>query len=73
MVKIPLATFKKLIKEVGGDMRVSNPAAKEMTVAVGEIGRKIAGDAVTFARHTGRKTVTEEDIKLAYKNLLDEK
>ena len=71
MVKIPLATFEKLIKEVGTDMRVSGAAAKEMTVVVGEVAKRIAEDAVSFAKHAGRKTVTDEDIKLAYKKFCE--
>ncbi len=71
MVKIPLATFEKLIKEVGADMRVSNAAAKEMTVVVENTAKQIASDAVSFAKHAGRKTVTEEDIKLAYKKFCE--
>ena len=45
--------------------RVSADAVERMNEVVSEYGMKIARYAVEIARHSGRKTVKENDIKLA--------
>ena len=64
MAELPIAPFKRIVKNVGGS-RVSSEAAKELRDAVEEISLDITSRAVRLAEHAGRKTVTEEDIKLA--------
>lgn len=61
---LPIAPVEKLIREAGGE-RVSAGAAKELASILEEVGKGIAGKAITFARHAGRKTITAADIKLA--------
>jgi histone H3/H4 len=46
-----------------GDLRISEGAAEEMRVAVGEYGSKIAEAAVAQAMSEGRKTVLDRDIR----------
>jgi len=64
---LPLATFEKILKEAGKDIRVSKHAAEEMTKVIEEISRQIAADALELARHANRKTILEQDVELAYK------
>ena len=63
---LPLAAMEKILKQAGAE-RVSDGAKVALKNVVEEITQKIAGSAVTFASHAGRKTVKEGDIKLAYK------
>lgn len=64
---LPLATFEKILKESGKDIRVSKRAAEEFIKVVEEISRQLAADALELAKHANRKTILEQDIELAYK------
>jgi histone H3/H4 len=44
---------------------VSRDASKELGLVLEEQALEIAAKAVKLAKHAGRKTVTEEDIRLA--------
>jgi DNA-binding protein len=54
----------KIIREAGA-LRVSDSAKKALSEILKEKGLKIANEARKLAEHAGRKTVTDEDIKLA--------
>ena len=58
------ARVERLIREAGA-FRVSADAVDRMNEIVTEFGMKIAKYAVEIARHSGRKTVKENYIKLA--------
>ncbi|MFX0137926.1 MAG: histone family protein [Candidatus Hodarchaeota archaeon] len=58
------ARVEKLIKSAGAQ-RVSADAIKKLNEVLTERGTEIAKYAVELARHNGRKTVKESDIKLA--------
>jgi histone H3/H4 len=64
---IPKATIARLVMNAGAK-RVSEPAVKALAEIVEEISLKIGSRAVEIARHSGRKTVHESDVKLAAKN-----
>ena len=66
MADLPIAPFKRIVKNVGGG-RVSAEAAEELREAVEDVSLDIAGRAARLAEHAGRKTVTADDIKLAAK------
>jgi histone H3/H4 len=36
---------------------------------MGELSKQIAADAVELAEHANRKTILEQDVKLAYKKM----
>ncbi|MFW9915522.1 MAG: histone [Candidatus Thorarchaeota archaeon] len=58
------ARVEKLIRDAGGQ-RVSADAITKMNEVITDYGMKLAKYAVDLARHSGRKTVKENDIKLA--------
>ncbi|KXA99299.1 histone [candidate division MSBL1 archaeon SCGC-AAA259M10] len=64
MVELPIASVDRIIRRVGGQ-RVSESAARELAEVLEEKGMEIANEATTLAEHAGRKTVRDEDIRLA--------
>ena len=65
---LPLAAMEKIIKKVGGsDVRVSDKAKSALKEVIELKAEEIAERAWRLATHAGRKTVKEEDIKLAVK------
>ena len=58
------ARVEKLIRTAGAH-RVSADAVAQMNEVLTNFGSNIAKYAVEIARHSGRKTVKENDIKLA--------
>ncbi|MEM2282507.1 MAG: NFYB/HAP3 family transcription factor subunit [Candidatus Hadarchaeales archaeon] len=68
MAIIPLATADRLIRKAGAK-RVSDEAAKALVEALEEEALRIASEAVKLAAHAKRRTVREEDIRLASKRV----
>ena len=58
------ARVEKLVRDAGAQ-RVSADAVERMNEVISEYGMKIDKYAVEIARHSGRKTLKENDIKLA--------
>lgn len=60
---IPIALVKRMIKDTGA-ARVSDDAAATLADAMEEYAENVSIDAIKVAKHAGRKTVTDADIKL---------
>ena len=58
------ARVEKLIRNAGAQ-RVSAEAIETMNEIVTNYGKNLAKYAVEIARHSGRKTVKESDVRLA--------
>lgn len=58
------ARVEKLIRNAGAQ-RVSAEAIETMNEILTNFGKNLAKYAVEIARHSGRKTVKESDIRLA--------
>jgi DNA-binding protein len=63
---LPLAAMEKILKQAGAE-RVSDKAKVALKDLVEEMTEKIAVSAIRLASHAGRKTIKENDIKLASK------
>lgn len=61
---IPLASMEKILKECGAD-RVSDDAKVALKSIIEEIADEISQNANRLAKHAGRRTVMDSDIKLA--------
>lgn len=58
------ARIERLIREAGAK-RVSAGAIDRLNEVLSDYGANVAKYAVEIARHSGRKTIKESDIKLA--------
>ena len=63
---IPKATIARILQNAGAK-RVSQGAADALTEVMMDLAKDIAEQAVKVSKHAGRKTVHEEDIKMAVK------
>ena len=61
---LPLAAMEKLMKKAGAP-RVSEEAKDALREVLEDIAADISSKALTFASHSGRKTIKRADIKLA--------
>lgn len=61
---IPRLPFERILKKVGG-RRVSQDALEEFATIMEEKLTTVAKEAVTLAKHAGRKTLISEDIRLS--------
>jgi histone H3/H4 len=66
---ISVAPMHRLCKKAGAD-RVSEAAARELARVLGEIGVKIAKEALDYAMYAHRKTVKAEDIEIATRKVM---
>ena len=64
---LPYAAMEKLLKKAGAE-RVSDKAKDAFAEVLEEIAMGIGDKAVKFSKHSGRKTIKGEDIKLAHKS-----
>lgn len=64
MAELPIAAVDRIIRNAGAQ-RVSESAAEELAEIIEEKGLEIASEAANLAEHADRKTVRDEDIRLA--------
>ncbi len=60
---IPRAPIARILLSAGA-RRVSNDAVEELARVIQSIAEELSRQAVDVAKHAGRKTVTDEDIKV---------
>jgi histone H3/H4 len=72
MSVLPKLPFERLMKKAGAK-RVSEEALEEMANILEDKLTEIAKEAVLLAKHAGRKTILEEDIRIARKKFMVER
>ena len=68
MAEISLSIFERILKKAGAT-RVSRGAMEEFAKVMEEKLVLVAAEASALAKHAGRKTITEEDIRAAQKKI----
>lgn len=68
MGTIPLMPLERILKKAGAK-RVSHDALKELSKVLEEKMIKISSEAALLAKHAGRKTIIDEDIRIAKRKL----
>lgn len=63
---LPKAPFARILSDAGAE-RVSQSAIDAFTEAIENHAEEICKKAIRVARHSGRKTVTDSDIRFAVK------
>jgi len=63
-MELPLAPVERLLRKAGAT-RVSEDAKVELAKAIEEYAMKLGQKAAELAKHSGRKTVKLEDVKMA--------
>jgi len=66
--EMPIAPVEKLLRKAGAD-RVSNSASEALSSILEDIGGEISRRAAALSAHAGRRTVKEEDVKMAVKEI----
>ncbi len=64
MTDLPKMPFERILKKAGA-RRVSQEAMAEFAVIMEDKMLKIATEALALAKHAGRKTITDEDVRIA--------
>ena len=67
LVELAVATMDRLIRKADATLRVSDSASIALAGILEEKSLAICRQAAEFARHAGRKTITDADIMLAAK------
>jgi len=66
---IPIAPLYRILRKAGAT-RVSEEAKKAFVETIVEVAEKVAERAVDLAKHAGRKTIQEDDVKLAWREVV---
>lgn len=66
MAELPIAAVIRIAKSNGAD-RIGSDAAQLLAVKAEEYIAELTKEANKLATHAGRKTIKEEDVKLASK------
>ncbi|MHA2364138.1 MAG: histone family protein [Candidatus Hodarchaeales archaeon] len=72
MPDIPIGAIDRILRHSGAS-RVSIDASKELRYILEEYGLIIGKKALELVSHRGKQTLTKEDIRLAYKFLVNNK
>ncbi|AMD29624.1 MAG: NFYB/HAP3 family transcription factor subunit [Candidatus Nanopusillus acidilobi] len=65
---IPVAPLYRILRKAGAS-RVGQDAKLAMVESVLQVAEAISARAIELAKHAGRKTVHEDDIRLAIREL----
>jgi histone H3/H4 len=68
MGELPLASVERIMRNAGAE-RISMNAIITMADILEDICRDISQEAIDLAKHSKRKTVKKEDVKLAARRL----
>ena len=70
MAQLPILPFKRMVKKIDPNMKISDDAKREIRNLTERFAREVLRGAVEIAKVAKRKTVLKEDIKIAKKQLI---
>lgn len=65
---LPLAPVERIIRKAGAE-RVSEGAGMELAKVLEDYGIEVSREAMVWAKHAGRTTVKDEDIRRAVERI----
>jgi len=66
--ELPLAPLERLLRKIGAK-RVSKGALREFSSVVADYAHDLSAEASILAKHAGRKTIIDKDIKMARRRM----
>jgi len=66
--ELPLAPLERILKKAGAK-RVSKEALKEFSSVLSDYVYDISAEAATLAKHAGRTTIIDKDIKMVRRKM----
>lgn len=66
--ELPLAPLERLLRKAGAK-RVSKSAVKEFAHVIVDYAHDLSGEAVALAKHAGRKTIVDADVRMAKRKM----
>lgn len=66
--QLPLAPLERLLRDAGAK-RVSKGALKEFSAVISDYAFDLSAEAAVLARHAGRKTIIDEDVKMVKRKM----
>ena len=66
---LPLAPIDRLIRNSGAE-RVSEDASQAMAKIIADFVEDISGQALKLAKHAGRKTIIDTDVRMARRKMV---
>lgn len=69
-ITLPRLPFERIFKKAGAK-RVSQSAMDEMAKVMEDELYKVAKEAALLAKHAGRKTILDEDIRLSRRKITE--
>lgn len=66
--KLPLAPLERILRKAGAK-RVSKSATKEFAIKLSDYAYRLSAEAAVLARHAGRKTIIDADVRMARKKI----
>lgn len=70
MAELAIAPFKRMVRKISPDMKVSDPAKREMRNMAERFAMDVLRGAVEIAEISKRRTVMVDDIRVAKKQLV---
>lgn len=70
MAELAIAPFKRMLRKIRPDMKISDRAKREMRNMIERFAMQVLRGAVEIAKISKRKTVMREDIRAAKKQLV---
>jgi len=66
--ELPLAPLERILRKAGAK-RVSKQALREFSFVLTDYASKLSSESTVLAKHAGRKTIIDSDVRMAKKKL----